>query len=328
MRLRRRALVPILLAGAFVHLPGVAASASAQVFPTKTVRIVVPFAAGGSLDVVVRTIAEQLQVRWGHPVIVENRTGASGNVGADHVAHAEADGHTLLASPPPPLALNQFLFRSLTYKPSDFAVIAILATAPNVLIAKPGVPASTLQELIALAKAAPGKLSYALTGRGGTPHLTMEWLKHGAGIELTHVPYPRGFPAALTDLIGGHVDLIFANLSDARNLIRDGQARAIAVASDAPIGDLPDTAPISRELRGFVSLTWFALAAPRATLDSLVQKISSDVGAAIATPSVRSRLDALSLTPIATNPADAALFVKEETERWQKVIKLIDLQPE
>lgn len=328
MRFRRRALIPIFLAGVVCHLLGPAGAASAQPFPTKPVRIVVPFAAGGALDVVARTVAEQLQMRWGHPVIVENRVGASGNVGADHVAHAEADGHTLLASPPPPLSLNQFLFRSLTYKPSDLAVIAILATAPNVLIVRAGVAASTLPELIALAKAAPGKLSYASTGRGGTPHLTMEWLKHGAGIDLTHVPYPRGFPAALTDLIGGHVDLIFVNLSDARNLISDRQARAVAVASNMPIGDLPDVAPISRDLPGFVSLTWFALAAPRATPESIVKKISSDVGAAIATPSVRSRLDALSLTPIATTPAEATLFVKEETQRWQNVIKLIDLQPE
>jgi len=329
MRFHQRVLILTLLSGAFLQaLCAVAGSALAQAFPTKTVRIVVPFAAGGALDSVVRVLAEQLQVRWGYPVIVENRAGASGNVGADHVAHAEADGHTLLASPPPPLAVNQFLFKSLTFKPSDFAAIAILATAPNVLIARSAIPASTLPELIALAKATPGKLSYASTGRGGTPHLTMEWLKLGAGIELAHVPYPRGFPPALTDLLGGHVDLIFANLSDARNVIKGGQAKAIGVASDVLIDDLKDAAPISRDIPGFVSLTWFALAVPRATPDALIQKISSDVNAAIATPSVTSRLGALSLTPIAKSPAEAALFVKEETERWQSVIKLIGLQPE
>jgi tripartite-type tricarboxylate transporter receptor subunit TctC len=189
MRSYLRVFVLSLLSGILVQVPSaITGGASAQSFPTKAVRIVVPFAAGGALDSVVRVIAEQLQARWGHPVIVENRVGASGNVGADYVAHAEANGHTLLASPPPPLAINQFLFRSLTFKPADFAAIAILATAPNILIARPGLPVSTLPELIALAKASPGKLSYASTGRGGTPHLTMEWLKLGAGIDLAHVP--------------------------------------------------------------------------------------------------------------------------------------------
>ena len=329
MHFHPRFLVLFLLSGALLQLSSpVAGTASAQAFPTKPVRIVVPFAAGGSLDSVVRVIAEQLQVRWGYPVIVENRTGASGNVGADYVARAEADGHTLLASPPPPLAINQFLFKSLTFKPSDFTAIAILATAPNVLIARSGVAASTLPELIALAQASPGKLSYASTGRGGTPHLTMEWLKLGAGIELAHVPYPKGFAPALTDLLGGHVDLIFANLSDARNLIKDRQAKAIGVASDIPIADLKDVAPISLDIPGFVSLTWFAFVAPRGTPDALIQKIASDLGAAIATPSVTNRLEALSLTPINKSPAEAALFVKEETERWQKVVKMIGLQPE
>jgi len=306
----------------------VATPASAQTFPTKAVHIVVPFAAGGALDAVTRAIAEQLQARWGYPVIVENRTGASGNVGADYVAHAEADGHTLMASPPPPLAVNQFLFRSLTFKPSEFPTVAILATAPNILIARSGIPASSMPDLIALAKAAPGKLSYASTGRGGTPHLTMEWLKLEAGIELAHVPYPKGFAPALTDLIGGHVDFIFANLADARNLINDGRAKALGVASDGPIEDLKGVAPISRDIPGFVSLTWFALAAPPRTPDAVIQKIASDVRAAIAAPSVVSRLSTLSLTPVAKSPAEANLFVKEETERWSRVIKLIGLEPE
>src|SRR6476659_1857329 len=145
MRFHPRFLVLTLLSGALLQAScAIAGAISAQAFPTKTVRIVMPFAAGGALDSVVRVIAEQLQARWGYPVIVENRTGASGNIGADYVAHAEADGHTLLVSPPPPLAINQFLFKSLTFKPSDFVAISILATAPNVLIIRSGIPASTL----------------------------------------------------------------------------------------------------------------------------------------------------------------------------------------
>jgi tripartite-type tricarboxylate transporter receptor subunit TctC len=302
--------------------------ASAGDFPSKTVHIVVPFAAGGALDSLMRVIAEQLRVRWGRPVIVENRTGASGNVGADFVAHAEADGHTLLASPPPPLAVNQFLFKSSTFKPSDFAIVSILATAPNVLIARPEVAVASVPELIALAKASPGKLNYASTGRGGTPHLSMEWFKREAGIELTHVPYPKGFAPALTDLLGGHVDLIFANLSDASRLITDRKVQAIGVASEGPIRDLEGVSPIARDIPGFISLTWFALAAPRETPEALLRKIASDVSAVMATPAVASRLGALSLTPVTMSPAEAALFVKQETKRWHSVIESIGLQPE
>jgi tripartite-type tricarboxylate transporter receptor subunit TctC len=280
MLTRRRTLcLPLLLAVLGSALGAASDTALAQGFPTRSVRIVVPFAAGGALDSITRVIAEQLQVQWRQPVVVENRVGASGNVGADFVAHAEADGHTLLASPPPPLAVNQFLFKTLTFKPSDFAIVAILASAPNVLIAKPSVPASTLAELVALTKASPGKLNYASTGRGGTPHLTMEWFKLAAGVNLVHVPYAKGFAPALTDLLGGHVDLMFANLSDARHLIKEGRLKAIAVASADPIDELKDVSPISRELPEFVSLTWFALAAPHATPASVVQKISADVAA-------------------------------------------------
>ena len=176
-----RALCLTLLSAVLLQTIGTAA---AQTFPTKAVRIVVPFAAGGALDVVTRVVAEQLQARWRQPVVVENRAGASGNLGAELVARAEADGHTLLASPPPPLAVNQFLFKSMAYKPSDFAIVAILASAPNVLIARSGIPASSVRELIVLAKGSARKLSYASTGRGGTPHLTMEWFKLAAGVRL------------------------------------------------------------------------------------------------------------------------------------------------
>ena len=226
---------------------------SAEAFPTKPVYIVVPFAAGGILDSLTRLVAEQLQAKWQQAVIIENRVGASGNVGAAYVGQSEANGHTLLASPPPPLAVNQFLFKSLTFKPSDFAIAAILAKSPNVLVANPNLKASNLPELIALAKASPGKLNYASTGRGGTPHLTMEWLKREAGIDLVHVPYAKGYPQALTDLVGGQVDLMFANLSDAKPLIQSGRLKAIAVADTNPLEEVPGALPISEQIPGFTS---------------------------------------------------------------------------
>jgi tripartite-type tricarboxylate transporter receptor subunit TctC len=316
-----------------LSLLGVALSAnpsavSAQAFPAKPVYIVVPFAAGGVLDSLTRLIAEQLQAKWRQAVIVENRVGASGNVGAAYVGQSRADGYTLLASPPPPLAVNQFLFRSLTFKPSDFAVATVLARSPNVLVANPKLNASNLPELIALAKASPGKLNYASTGRGGTPHLTMEWLKLETGIDLVHVPYAKGYPQALTDLVGGQVDLMFVNLSDAKQLIQSGQLKAIAVGDANPIKGLTDVSPISRQIPGFTSLTWFAIAAPRATPRPVVEQISADVAFAMKSPIVADRLKALSLTLVETAPAEASSFVEEEAERWHKVINRIGLQPE
>ena len=316
-----------------LSLLGVALSASpcavsAPAFPAKPVYIVVPFAAGGVLDSLTRLIAEQLQAKWRQTVIVENRVGASGNVGAAYVGQSEADGYTLLASPPPPLAVNQFLFRSLTFKPSDFAIATILARSPNVLVANPKLNASNLAELIALAKASPGKLNYASTGRGGTPHLTMEWLKLETGMDLVHVPYAKGYQQALIDLVGGQVDLMFANLSDAKQLIQSGQLKAIAVADANPIQGLTDTLPISTQIPGFTSLTWFAIAAPRATPRAIVEQISADVAAAMKAPSVAGRLEALSLTLVVSTPAEASSFVEEEARRWHNVINLIGLQPE
>ncbi|MEH2558005.1 tripartite-type tricarboxylate transporter receptor subunit TctC [Bradyrhizobium algeriense] len=325
---RRHRYFLVLLSLLAVALSANPCAVSAQAFPAQPVYIVVPFAAGGVLDSLTRLIAEQLQAKWRQAVIVENRVGASGNVGAAYVGQSRADGYTLLASPPPPLAVNQFLFRSLTFKPSDFAVATVLARSPNVLVANPKLKASNLPELIALAKASPGKLNYASTGRGGTPHLTMEWLKLETGIDLVHVPYARGYPQALTDLVGGQVDLMFVNLSDAKQLIQSGQLKAIAVADANPIKGLTDVSPISRQIPGFTSLTWFAIAAPRATPRPIVEQISADVVSAMKSPMVADRLKALSLTLVETAPAEASSFVEEEAERWHKVINRIGLQPE
>jgi tripartite-type tricarboxylate transporter receptor subunit TctC len=312
----------------FVSLCTNLPAASAQSFPTKSVYIIVPFAAGGIVDSLTRLIAQQLQAKWRQPVIVENRVGASGNVGTAYVGQSEADGYTLLVSPPPPLAVNQFLFKSLTFKPSDFAIAGILAKSPNVLVANPKLKASNLPELIALAKASPGKLNYASTGRGGTPHLTMEWLKRETGIDLVHVPYAKGYPQALTDLVGGQVDLMFANFSDAKQLLQSGQLKAIAVADANPIEGLPGALPISRQITGFTSVTWVAIAAPRATPRAIVEQISTDVATAMKEPSVLARLEALSLTLVESAPAEASSFVEEDAQRWHRVIDQIGLQPE
>jgi tripartite-type tricarboxylate transporter receptor subunit TctC len=322
---RRVCLSAALLLAAGTHLGVASTRAAAQSFPNKAVHIVVPFAPGTAPDVIARLLAENLQPKWQQPIVVENRVGASGNVGAEYVAHAEPDGHTLLLSPPPPLAINRFLFKSLPFQPSDLAIVTVLASAPNVLVAKLGVPASNVAELIALARTAPVKLSYASTGKGGTPHLTMEWVRSATGLELAHVPYPKGLAPALNDLIGGHVDLMFANLSDAKPHVEGGKLKALAVTSADPDGRLPGVPPISRDIPGLVAETWFALAAPGRTPAATVTTISADVASALKSAAVSDRLLTLSLTPVGNAPKDASTFVEADAKRWQNVIEKIGL---
>jgi tripartite-type tricarboxylate transporter receptor subunit TctC len=297
-------------------------------FPDKPVRIVVPFAAGTAPDLIARLLAEQLQPQWQQTIIVENRVGASGNVAAEHLARSPADGYTLLASPPPPLSINRFLFKSLPFKPSDLGIVTVVASAPNVLIAKPAVPASDVAGLIAFAKTAPAKLNYASTGKGGTPHLTMEWLMSSAKLEFAHVPYAKGLAPALNDLLGGHVDLMFANLSDAKAHVEAGRLKALAVTSAGPISSLPGVSPISRVVPGLVVETWYALAAPSATPAPIAAKIASDVAAVLKSPVVTERLRTMSLTPVGNSPSEASAFVEADAKRWQSVIETIGLKPE
>jgi tripartite-type tricarboxylate transporter receptor subunit TctC len=303
-----------------------ATAVGAQTFPSKPVRIVVPFAAGTAPDLIARLLAEHLQPKWQQPIVVENRVGASGNLGAEYVARAPADGHTLLVSPPPPLAINRFLFKSLPFKPSDLTIATVLATAPNVLIAKPSLPVANVAGLVAHAKS--NKLSYASTGKGGTPHLTMEWLMSVANVQFVHVPYAKGLAPALNDLLGGHVDLMFANLSDAKPHVEAGKLKALGVTSADVIGALPKVEPISRVVPGLVAETWYALAAPGETPAPVVTAIASDVASALRSPAVSERLRMMSLTPVGSAPNNASAFVEDDAKRWQSVIEKIALAAE
>ena len=300
--------------------------AAAELFPSKTVRIVVPFAAGTAPDLIARLLAEHLQPKWQQTIVVENRVGASGNVAAEHAARSPADGHTLLVSPPPPLAINRFLFKSLSFKPSDLTIVTVVASAPNVLVAKPTIPTSNVAELIKHAKST--KLSYASTGKGGTPHLTMEWLMSAASVQLVHVPYAKGLAPALNDLLGGHVDLMFANLSDAKPHVEAGKLNALAVTSADATSALPRVEPISRSVPGLVAETWYALAAPSQTPTSVVEKIASDVKSVLTSAPVTARLNAMSLTTVGSSPKDASAFVEDDARRWHSVIEKIGLQAE
>ena len=296
-------------------------AAWAQDWPAKPVRIIVPFPAGGSADLMPRALAERLAGKWGQPVIVDNRPGAAGNIGADAVFRAEADGYTLLSSPPPPLVINKLLYPKLSYDPSQFVPITVIGAIPNVLLVHPKVGANSVQDLIAIARANPGKLNYASQGSGTTSHLTAELIKATAGgLEITHIPY-KGTAPALTDLLAGQVDMMCDNLGVSLPHVRSGRLKALAVASRQRFKGLPDVPALAETLPGFESVAWFGIVAPPRTPAPIVEKVATAVQEALKLPDVQKRLADLSAEPMGLSPAQTAAFMKVETERWGAVIR-------
>ena len=294
-------------------------AASAQEFPTRAIKIIVPFPPGATVDTVPRIVGEKLSQKWGQPVVIENRAGAAGNIGAESVANAAPDGYTLLSSPPPPLAINQALYPKLGFDPLAFTPVTVFAEVANVLVIKKGL-APDLKTLIENAKKNPGKLTYASAGNGSTPHLTMEWLKGLAGgIEIVHVPY-RGSAPALTDLLGGQVDMMIDNLGNTLQYIQGGQLTAVAVGSAQRLKVIPDVPTLGEMFPGAISTTWFGVAAPPKTPAAIAAKISADINEVLAMPDVVKRFEGMSAVPVGGTPEKTAAFIKQETERWKKVI--------
>jgi len=293
----------------------------AQDWPAKAVRIIVPFPAGGSADLLPRVVAEKLTEKWGQPVIVDNRPGAAGNIGADAVFRAEPDGYTLLSSPPPPLVINKLLYPKLSYDPSQFVPITVIGAIPNVLLVHPRVGANSVVELIALAKQNPGKLNYASQGSGTTSHLTAELFKSMAGgLEIAHIPY-KGTAPALTDLLAGQVDIMCDNLGVSLPHVRSGKLRALAVASKQRFAGLPNVPALAETLPGFESVAWFGIVAPPKTNGAIVEKIAAAVQEALKLPEVQKRLADLSAEPMGLGPGETAAFMRQEVERWGAVIR-------
>jgi tripartite-type tricarboxylate transporter receptor subunit TctC len=309
---------------ALMAVPGLSAPASAggqEAYPSRVVKIVVPAAAGSTTDILARLVAEQLNQKWSKPVIVVNISGAAMNVGAEHVARAAPDGYTLMVSPPAPIAFNHLVYRDLAYDPRAFVTVAALARIPNVLVVRKDFPANSIQELIAYAKANPGKLTYASQGVGSTAHLSAAQLELLAGIKMVHVPY-RGAQPALNDILGGHVDIFFDTAATSTPLLNAGKVKILGIASPERFPALPNLVTLAEAgLPGFRSVTWFGLVAPPGTPSALAEKINRDVVEILKTPDVAQRLRKVMLEPIGGSVAEGSKFIAEESELWSKVIK-------
>lgn len=295
--------------------------AQAQEYPSRTIKIVVPVPAGGAADTLARIIGEKLQTKWGQPVIVENKVGAAGNIGAEAVYNAPGDGHTLLLSPPGPLAINKSLYKKLGYDSDEFVPVSVIAANPNVLLAHPKVPFNTLRELIAYAKANPGKLNYASSGAGSTTHLAGELLKFSAGLDIVHIPY-KGGPPAYADLMAGQVDLMFQGLATAMPQIQDKKLKVLAVGGEKRHPALPDVPTLNEILLGFVSVSWSGLVASPKTPPATVAKIQAAIADALKRPEVASGIKGLDARDlIISTPSEAARFTRDEKARWGNVIR-------
>lgn len=297
-------------------------------YPSQTVKFVVPAAAGSTTDTLARLVADQLGRKWGKPTVVENIAGGSMNIGAAAVARAQPDGYTLLVAPPAPFTISDLLSRELAYKPSEFVPITMLAKISNVLSVRTSLPAASIKGLIALAKASPGKLTFATQGPGSTAHLSAAQLEVLTGIKMVAVPY-RGAVPALNDIIAGNVDMFFDTLATSVPLFRGGKLKILAVAGLERAKAAPEL-PTFQEagVPGFRSITWFALAAPPKTPAALAQRLNRDTVEILRNPEVADRLQKLSLEVGATNPAETTKFFGEEAALWSNVIKQAGIKPQ
>ena len=307
--------------GAALLMGLVPLAALAQAWPSKPVKIVVPFAAGGATDVVARLLAQKLTEAWGQTVVVENRAGAGGNIGADAVAKSPGDGYTLLMTSGSIVTANPHMYKVMPFDAAkDLVAITNVASGPQVIAVAPGVPAKDLGELIALAKAKPKSVNFGSAGIGTQTHLAAENFAHTAGIDLTHVPY-KGESAAITDLIGGQIQLVTPNLGGAIAFIQQGKIRALAVTSRERNPQLPDVPSVSEVLPGFENAGWFGLMAPAGTAREVIDRIHRDSAKILLSDEFRAKLALQGMVPVANSPADFAAAIRDESARWARVIR-------
>lgn len=315
-------------AGAAVAAPALLHPAWAQAWPARTVRIIVSSLPGGGPDLASRLLADRLSSRWGQAVVVENRPGAGGNIGATEVATAPPDGYTLLAAQPSPLTTNILLYRKLGFDPAALAPVIVMTTLPNVLVVRHDFPADDVAGLVAYARANPGKVTYGSQGIGTTPHLTAELFARRIGATLTHVPY-RGSSQAVNDLVAGHIDLLFIQIDSVREHYLAGRLKMLATATDARIASVKDVPTMAEAgFAGFRSSTWNAIAAPPHTGEPIVTRINGAMNELLHSPDVARQLERLGMQAVGGSPADMASFVREETRLWGDVIKAANITPQ
>ena len=305
-------------------------AANAQgTWPTKPVRIIVPYAAGGVADLLPRIVGEKLAQKWGQPVVIENKAGASGNIGMAEGARAEPDGYTLVLAPTGNLTVNPTLFPKLPFDTQhDFTAVTLLAESPNVLVVHPSVPARTFRELIAYAKANPGKLDYASPGAGSGAHLAGELLDLEAGIKAVHVPY-KGIAPAVNDLLGGNVHMMFAGISTVLQHVKSGKLVALAIASPKRSAQLPDVPTVAESgLPGFDVTSWYGIVTRSGTPAPVVQKIQRDMAEALQSEDVRAKLGGLGLEPVGDTPQQFDALIRAESRKWGDIVQRAGIKVE
>lgn len=320
MRLRRSLILPF-FAVAALTLAG--AGASAQTYPSKPIRLVVPYPPGGPLDIMARAIGQKLTEAWKQPVVVDNRAGAGGNIGADLVAKSPADGYTLLMGAVATHAINPSLYSKIPYDPvKDFTPVALVAQVPNILVINPSVPAKSVRELIALARAKPGYLNFGSGSTGSTGHLAGELFNTMAGVQMVHIPY-KGAAPAMADLLSGQVQLMFDNLANALPNVKAGRLRALAVTTLARSAAMPDLPTVAESgLPGFDLTTWFGLMVPAGTPPEIVARLNAEIVRALNAKDMRERLQKMGAEPPADNtPEHFAAFIGTEAAKYAKVVK-------
>ncbi len=310
-----------LIAAAGAIYAALPANAQQADYPNRPIKIIVCLPPGGGVDTVTRIISDKLQHRLGQTVVIENKGGQSGNIGAEAVFTAEPDGYTLLASQPAPITTNPLLYKSMSFDPAQFTPVAVMTAIPNTLTVRSDFPAKTVQEFIAYAKANPGKISYASQGNGTTSHLTGVMFEQATGTKLLHVPY-RGTAPAINDLMGGHVDVLFNELATSMEMHKGGRARILAVTTPQRVPELPDI-PTMQEagLAGFVSDTWNAISAPPKTPAPIVAKLNAAINAVLAAPEMQAQMKLMHLQPVGGTPQKMAEIVKSDTRRWGDLIR-------
>jgi tripartite-type tricarboxylate transporter receptor subunit TctC len=313
--------LPVLISATFLFAATALAQDAAATFPNKPIKIIVCVPAGGGVDTVTRIVAEGLHQRLGQPVVVENRAGAAGNIGAEAVFISDPDGYTLLAAQPAPLTINPLLYKKMNFDPTQFEPVAIMTSIANVLLVRPDFPARTANEFISFVKANPGKVNYASQGIGTTSHLTAALFERVIGTRLVHVPY-KGTAPALNDIIASHVDFIFMELASAIKLHQGGKARILAVATNKRIPNLPDIPTLDEVgVKNFESGTWNALAAPPKTPAAVIAKLNKAVNEVLQSREAQDHFAQISLRAAGGSPAEAAAFIRKETKVWGGVIK-------